>query len=856
MSGLIFEGNPIESFGEFLPAPYINKVFVYQDYNKSENLYCKYVVEILLFLQDRQGINLSENGVTKTSLEAHVEHLQGLNYYVMAMTGVPTDVQESLLSRDIDPITFYNEYGSSESNFTDTDVSLYKFNPFANEPSEMYDTDGNTIYIYPTEILSADVTADQIAGYKAEYIDGSYTFTFDFGFENNVEYIICFSSTIDYDSEKDKFLDEYYSSNKELLDIQISDVAYEQVYVDGTGTELANKQNIQFLDSRDQIYDQVPLESIQNTIHKILQITHNQIKMNITNLLGQFENYRDSATDSDLVMVMDTIYTVLEKYANHYDIVPRLNKVKETFPDKTPVKPIGRLYKRFSTQLYNINKSILQGQQLTKKYLYSAKIIDRRTLPTLSDPLASNNDLDKYIYSDKELFTNLLINSSTGRIIAGYFFFDYEKAIRTKSELSKYLDINKMEKWGISLPYDSFIVSSVKVEMPFDRDSLAGASDITAEVSTDLLESQQYPYFNKLQVPTTYDFNYYITPLDDAAYNEDVANSIFYGSEELQNSQEARQNGYITSLVNRSYSYIPFDNFETEKYRLMLLEFLEYHNTESGTRDYNVTVTIQDNTTSQFDAIYTVFNDIYNQYEDYANLVAEKCAYNNNINQFNDYFVEGILQDIPDTVEAIWYTAPAIYSAYSDILFNAYGGDQEVLENATASRVAAISPFSGDAESVAAFLEEMKSFTDYLKSINDELYSSFTYETYDVVFEGTLSFNDPEEKAYAGTNTEEILTTDTGLNTITVPFTVSSAFPDDIRGDLIAITGFEPKSIISVKFTSDALGSVQQDFTNTTMPDTNGEYYDADGVRRYWFDLADEYFYVSGTGEWEITWGY
>jgi hypothetical protein len=40
------------------------------------------------------------------------------------------------------------------------------------------------------------------------------------------------------------------------------------------------------------------------------------------------------------------------------------------------------------------------------------------------------------------------------------------------------------------------------------------------------------------------------------------------------------------------------------------------------------------------------------------------------------------------------------------------------------------------------------------------------------------------------------------------------------------------------------------------MPDTNGEYYDADGNRRYWFDLADEYFYVSGTGEWEITWGY
>ena len=152
--------------------------------------------------------------------------------------------------------------------------------------------------------------------------------------------------------------------------------------------------------------------------------------------------------------------------------MPRLNDLKESFSIKVPIHPAGKLYKRYSKRLFLINQSVGQGEILYKKNVTNTKILDLRTrvgnidLPDGTIRISfRDSEIETYIYSDVNLFSNIGVVDNNRSVVSGYFFFDYEQVLRTRSVASKYIDVNKLENLGINIPYERFMITNVEINL-------------------------------------------------------------------------------------------------------------------------------------------------------------------------------------------------------------------------------------------------------------------------------------------------------------------------------------------------------------------------------------------------------
>ena len=355
MSGLVFEGDIVFSTGEYLPAPYINKIFV----DETE-----ITIENFIFLDDYNDVNLVDSdGNVSNSREIYKQQVSGLNYYIMLLEGFSEETYESIIKNETNPILFYHQYfeqkdaGSQE--LDDTAISMYLFDAISESQKDFFSESGERVTAYSTQNLSTNLEPPERGG------------TF-----NKINYVFCFSSTFDYFSDS-QTLDEG-TFNRTLFDLQIGDVSYEKIYEDG---ELALKDALRFYDANDNLYEKIPLQAVDKSVYKIDLISHDYIKENIEDLLSEYSAQYNSETGNDeLKNIMNAIYATLETYYEDYDIVPRLDVIRKTFPDKTPVSTVGKLYKRFSKRIYNINKSIASAEGLFKRITYNSKIVDLRSI--------------------------------------------------------------------------------------------------------------------------------------------------------------------------------------------------------------------------------------------------------------------------------------------------------------------------------------------------------------------------------------------------------------------------------------------------------------------------------------------
>ena len=155
MSGLIFKGDVISSTGEYLPAPYINKITVSANASKDDGNRSIYQLEIYIFVDDYEFINVFESGNISDSKNAYKSFLQGLNYYVLALSGLGESVYQEIIKDRLNPLKFYNDFESGK--YQEAYAALIKIETFEGEPQEIYDESGNRILIYSTNIDSAQL---------------------------------------------------------------------------------------------------------------------------------------------------------------------------------------------------------------------------------------------------------------------------------------------------------------------------------------------------------------------------------------------------------------------------------------------------------------------------------------------------------------------------------------------------------------------------------------------------------------------------------------------------------------------------------------------------------------------------
>ena len=136
MSRLILKGNTVKNFGEFLPAPHIERVYVYDE---------KITIELSYMLTLVEGQDEDEL----------LERLNNVAAVLYMTTG--TSRPESLLSKEYHPLTLL-ALAEFFDDFDDNDYAIVPFSEFESTGDYLYDTSGNKILklITTVDTTSAD----------------------------------------------------------------------------------------------------------------------------------------------------------------------------------------------------------------------------------------------------------------------------------------------------------------------------------------------------------------------------------------------------------------------------------------------------------------------------------------------------------------------------------------------------------------------------------------------------------------------------------------------------------------------------------------------------------------------------
>jgi hypothetical protein len=371
--------------------------------------------------------------------------------------------------------------------------------------------------------------------------------------------------------------------------------------------------------------------------------------------------------------------------------------------------------------MYNINNTVKQVEQVFKQIKYNSKLIDLQPIATGSLSPSFDGDLSdsQFIYTDWKA-VNLFVGlgDSAYSTIFGYFFVDYEKALVRRSTASNFLDVRKLEKSGMPIPYNKFQLEEIKV--------LNSNTDGTLVLEFD---SSEYPKTTSI----SYGEGFTIEPaMDMKVFLVDTP----YGSNDDTNGTNTiPANGYATHVINRKYTPIYDTKSEIEDYRLMLFELLEYVDRDYEEGDeYQINATFKDQTVDILVHLKNSAQDALNQIKDYYTEAQETCVFSTDLGKFNQFFVDGIIakyQDEPQS--APWYVVPVVYVMQLDLYYNLYGGDSQEIEDAIKKLVNKISPVNGTLEEISAFIDEFEAFienTYYTLFGNVPLWSAYAGDPY------------------------------------------------------------------------------------------------------------------------------
>ena len=670
MSRLIFKGDTIKNFGEFFPAIFVEQVTV-----EDESLLVQLALHVVIN-EDREVADV-------------LTELGDLSFYLMAVTD--EDKISNIISRETNvfevlfDLDFYDmdpdTYSTLEATQTSSQVEEIKANlgeheqliigEFETAADDLYDDNGNKILRLTTEVAFTQVAE------------------FGWDFFENIS-LFAFSSIINFSDSTSTEIDDKLEILP-LLDNNISDIIYENVFKDG---EIAGIQEVKWMDSSDAIFDAVPLQTIDAKYRKINQITHKDITDSFEQLLENSEQLAE--TNPTIKNAANSISNILTVYGSAADLIPRLNELRKAFPSKSSVTPLGRMYSQFKNKLMAVNKSAMQGDTLNKRVVSNPVVVDNRQALSLE---WSASDIDEVLLGSDYLYNKWYVDSQSivksGDTYAGYvstggfYFFDLEKYIHNASNLATIFNISKLEKlFGSGFVNSGFRISESYIE----RYSITDGSVATSP---------------SVKITSTIGRNP-VTTYIEISKTEGEA----YAKIETENDTE------------HSYLYIRnfgLANDETDTYRLAMFEFQDLYpesivdtfEEPPSSYMYAGNVTISDVSENIAIAVTGSYYKYLAQVEKYKFIASEHCSYNNIDNHFNDFFVDNMVAAYSDDMEnAPWIRGPIVYNIHRDLLFDEFGGDIDEILEASKKISDRIGPQAGTLERIEAFFNRYEALYD------------------------------------------------------------------------------------------------------------------------------------------------
>ena len=522
-------------------------------------------------------------------------------------------------------------------------------------------------------------------------------------------------------------------------------------------------------------------------------------------------------------------YLIAQAAEDPGNAIPLMNKFRRAFPDKSTVTPSGLFYNKFATTLYSANQNLKSGIKLVKSIVNNPIVKDWRSYPGASTSGTHIGSDYKDAYYEIFSFENALWSrytevtgkdpyentSSTYRVSVtdtsdtsmtattpgevtetsrlsagfdwnynfidhGFLFFNYERALKTTSYASRYLNIRLYEKYfGQKVFNGLFTMRRVLLGAYWgDPNDLVAelmhyrwhAGTMSAYITAG--STEQVTRFSNVMDETysTGEFDYAInTRKFDAVVENDMTlataengyvtgdnfdtriGNEFGGADAMINSKEysfIALRAFSPVMIQKNLSPLEVDKTFLQQlptnYRVACYEVQKCDHWNPSA-DYGVgdVLSIKDGINKEIeensaggsfttailvkDETHQVIVDIHNKlialqelFKEYADAAMDTCSFNESTGFFNEHFAATIRTNWPTLHRAPWFRAATEGMIFEDILFNTTEADTSGMIEKIKSVIQNISPETGTVTGIVNFKAKLDAMVEAIEDIFED----------------------------------------------------------------------------------------------------------------------------------------
>ena len=751
MSGLVYTGDAVKAFGKFMPSLVIEKVYIYDR-----------------TLKVRTAIYLPSSTDEAPSDEYLNALESSLNFYgvmvfdasnVNAIINGSTTILSSIVNNT------YVRYdktlvATQHSNFQQMTPNLVGL-----EPEVVYDKSENMLFKYSFE---TDISPMEGA---SPFVDHLSKISDNIILQQGT--LCCFATTYDL-SETTTWIESFNNlvsrtndplvghpiylpdAPTALIKRNIGDVTYENVFINGA---LNEDSLVAYTTPTGEFYTGPVLKSLDGTDYEAGNIKPSDIQASMRGLLDQYSP-TDVETEVELAGVANSVSYIAQTGANNSLVVSELNKVRKSFPKRGGATKTGRFYNDLSTTLSSINTKIQSNAKLKKVLYKNAKLVDARAFPTPNvgwlAPKTNAELREEVIYSNALVSTEIYnINQDDPLTLPsdalnwGYFFFDMERVLHRDTYLATLLDISKIDK-------------------------LFGTALMNTVVKINNLDLQRIDYLNLTNTGVTATWAGFNNKYENAGsvivndkgwpkpkpieYTEEPGEASAILGSTPQTSQGFDVAPDTSYVALRAFELADPNGMYSEQlghdYRLMCFEFQDYYytlfnspasaeNAKGAFGDYYaVEIRVTDLSLWALTHLKNKLQDVVNILQDYRDIAADYCNYNDQGGYFNSFFEESMNSTYDGNINnAPWILPPMTYTMYRDLLDHTASKPMEQLIEDASLISEKTSPALGSLEEIDLFLVKLIALNDEFQNLEIDIATNSTLTRDDLYAWGrTLSY--------------------------------------------------------------------------------------------------------------------
>jgi len=371
---------------------------------------------------------------------------------------------------------------------------------------------------------------------------------------------------------------------------------------------------------------------------------------------------------------------------------------------------------------------------------------------------------------DKLANTDIIIQKS------GYFFFDYEKFVRRRSFISRYIDVGRLVDFSsqgkeitnasIKLDRITYFNRTYNTQMELKKDRTMPQNPVEYEsfrFFTSRAEDGKLLSYPRAPLSTVLSFDDFFntTPVAAVRATLPVGAETVTGIESVGPVVTAatgpKSVDAFSQLVQRNFNFTNFNDgllregiTWKDDYRLNLFQYKFFIDDdrfnrattvgpsgiasvsptkEGHSRDlHRITIKIEDDSYLALIAIIDTYDRIYTNFKNnYYDLALEQCSYNEYSERFNDFFVSAIKEKFPGILNP-WAKMVSVYVQYINMFTNSFEGSYVEMVDFGEKMLNSIRPETGTLDRLVSVNDAFASFNNRLQNLKN--LAEVDYETY------------------------------------------------------------------------------------------------------------------------------